>query len=566
MAILQATYMKLLTAGKMLTQPALAETTLLAAGYMLKQFIASGPITDAQFLRKALTSLRQFYLWPKPFGTCTREILQTIKDELICPGSLFRSQFDAEAKIGNYRPVKKNGEYGREVYYFWEVDHPESKTRAAVMELRPRKATEKKRWDQGVVKLDPNLSPRLSGTTQALLILNLFAEEKEVGAADADAENFSKLSEAQIGTLYTKFQDITNTLRGLSLDKVAAVRVAELKKLKAEVAALAAKGTAGTTPLPKEMKSPYLPELPPLVHTSIETSGGLKQETKDELGLMCLKYIPYPSTDIEEHLESILANYATVPKPITLRLVVAGGNKLLHSFLCSYMRVNQLHPEWVKDVNIQLYVAPWSSNDLCNFIARHDPWYNRHIFVPSRTPLLVLPFSNPAELFEPDDTEDAAPVEKPGQFLREIMTSYVRSAHHTLNVNVYLMEGWFAPIPVKSDKDKTEKKQQKDKEIDLMADSIVPFVGRVLVGEEADKQQAEKKARNAKFAYNPEDLIVRFSRMDLAGNTFATQVALFVICTRISSAFFHTQHEERERERERETDRERERERESKTK
>jgi len=135
----------------------------------------------------------------------------------------------------------------------------------------------------------------------------------------------------------------------------------------------------------------------------------------------------------------------------------------------------------------------------------------------------VLPYSNPTdELFEPDDTEDAAPVEKPGQFLRETMTSYIRGAQQTLAVNVYLMEGWLDPVPVKSDKDKTEKKQ-KDKKIDLMADSIVPFVGRVLLGEEADKQQAEKKAKNAKFTYNPEDLVVRFSRMDLAGNTFATQ-------------------------------------------
>lgn len=193
MAILQATYAKLLTAGKMLTQPALAETTLLAAGFMLKQFIASGPITDAQFLRKALTSLRPFYLWPKPFGTCTRELLQTLKEELICPGSLFRSQFDVEAKIAHYRPVKKNGEYGREVYYFWEVDHPESKTRATVMELRPRKPNEKKKWDtQSVIKLDPNLTPRLSGATQALLMLNLLAEEKDVGATDADAYGQSR--------------------------------------------------------------------------------------------------------------------------------------------------------------------------------------------------------------------------------------------------------------------------------------------------------------------------------------------------------------------------------------
>jgi hypothetical protein len=525
MEILKATYAKMLTLpAQMKTQPTVAETTLLALLFMLKQFIASGPVTDTQFLRKAMSSLRQFYLWPKPFGTFTRDILQTLKDELICPGSLLRNQFDAEAKVAHYKPVRKNGEYGRAVYYLWEADHPESKTRAAIMELRSRKPAEKKRRGSRVGNIDMSSATRLSGTTQALLMLNLMAEEKEVGASDVEVELFSKLTEAQIGTLYSKFQDMVNSLRTLTIDKAGPMRVAELKKIKTELANLAAKGTAGTTPIPKEKHSPFLPELPTLVHTSVETvPGGYHQESKDQLGLMCLEYIPYPTTPFEEQLETIFANYATVPKPITVRLVIAGGNKLFHSFLCSFMRMEQLHMEWIKGITIQLFVAPWSSNDLANFIARHDSWYNRHVHVPSRTPLLVLPFSNPTdELFEPDDTEDAPPVEKPGQFLRETMTSYIRGAQQTLPVNVYLLEGWLDPVPVKSDKDKTEKKQ-KDKKIDLMADSIVPFVGRVLLGEEADKQQAEKKSKNAKFTYNPEDLIVRFSRMDLAGNTFATQ-------------------------------------------
>jgi len=523
MEILKATDKLLGLPAQMKTQALVAETTLLALLFMLKQFIASGPVTDTQFLRKTLSSLRQFYLWPKPSGTYTRDILQTLKDELICPGSLLRSQFDAEAKVAHYKPVKKNGECGRAVYYFWEADHPESKTRAAIMELRPRKPTEKKRRGSRVGNLDMSSTPRLSGATQALLMLNLMAEEKEVGATAEDVELFSKLSEAQIGTLYSKFQDMLNTLRSVSIDKAGPVRVTELKKFKAEVVALAAKGTVGATVLPK-VQSPFLPELPTLVHTSVETiPSGYHQESKDQLGLMCLEYIPYPTTPFEEQLETIFANYATVPKPITVRLVIAGGNKLFHSFLCSYMRMEQIHMEWIKGINIQLFVVPWSSNDLANFIARHDSWYNRHVYVPSRTPLLVLPFSNPTdELFEPDDTEDAPPVEKPGLFLREIMASYIRSAQQTLPVNVYLLEGWLDPIPVKSDKDKTEKKQ-KDKKIDLMADSIVPFIGRVVLGEEADKQQAEKKTKNAKFTYNPEDLVVRFSRMDLAGNTFATQ-------------------------------------------
>lgn len=466
MEILKATYAKMLSLpAQMKTQPAVAETTLLALLFMLKQFIASGPITDTQFLRKALSGLRQFYLWPKPFGTYTRDILQTLKDELFCPGTLLRTQFDLEAKVAHYKPVKKNNEYGRAVYYLWEADHPESKTRAAIMELRPRKLTEKKRRGSRVGNLDLSSTTRLSGTTQAFLMLNLMAEEKEVGANDSDVEMFSKLTETQIGTLYSKFQEITNNLRTLSIEKAYATRAAELKKFKAEIAALAAKGTAGTTPLPK-IPSPYLPELPPLVHTSVETiSSGYHQESKDQLGLMCLEYIPYPTTPFEEQLETIFANYATVPKPITVRLVIAGGNKLLHSFLCSYMRMEQIHMEWIKGINIQLFVAPWSSNDLSNFIARHDSWYNRHVHVPSRTPLLVLPFSNPTdELFEPDDTEDAAPVEKPGQFLRETMTAYIRSAQQTLPVNVYLLEGWLDPVPVKSEKDKTEKKTKRQED------------------------------------------------------------------------------------------------------
>jgi len=526
MEMIKATYTKMLTLpAQMKMQPMVAETTLLALLFMLKQFIASGPITDSAFVKKALSSLRQFYLWPKPFGAYTRDILQTLRDELTCPGALMRSQFDAEAKFAHYRPIKKNNECARSVYYLWDADHNESKVRAAIMELRPRKATEKKRRGSRVGNIDNSLLPKLSGTTQALIMLNLMAEEKDVGATEAELEMFSKCTDAQIAGLYAKFQEILNTQRSWNPEKALNFRVTELKKLKAELSALSSKGTAGATPMPKGIKAPFLPELPQLSPTSVESSlQPYHQETKDQLGLMCLDYIPYPTTPMLDQLDMLFATYALVPKPINVRLVIAGGNKLMHSFLCSFMRMEQLHQEWTKGINLQLFVAPWGSNDLANFIARHDSWYNRHVHVPFRSPFLAVPMSaepKSMEEVEPDDSEDAAPLNNPGLFLREMMASYIRGAQQTLAVNVYLLEGWFDPV--KTEKEKTEKKQ-KDKKIDLMADSIVPFIGRVTMGEEADKQQAEKKSKNAKFTYNPEDLIVRFARMDLAGNTFATQV------------------------------------------
>ena len=116
---------------------------------------------------------------------------------------------------------------------------------------------------------------------------------------------------------------------------------------------------------------PFLPDLPALVHTSVDSSvKGYVQESKDMLGLMQLDFIPYPTTPMLTELDCLFAKYALVPKPITCRLVIAGGDKLLHSFVCSYMRIQQLHPDWITGIKLKIFIVPWKTNDLVPFCVR----------------------------------------------------------------------------------------------------------------------------------------------------------------------------------------------------
>lgn len=169
------------------------------------------------------------------------------------------------------------------------------------------------------------------------------------------------------------------------------------------------------------------------------------------------------------------------------------------------------YTQWLKGINVRFLLAPWKKNHLSSWLARHDSWYSRHIFVPFRSPSFLLPWcslrddDSKGEEEESQGTEatSSADLNAPGRFLRDVMTDYAREATGKCMVNVYLLEGWFAEVVDTGKKLETE------------PDASIPFTSRIVIGNEAeDVARAQGKKANT---VSPE-MEVKFSKMDLDGN------------------------------------------------
>lgn len=453
--------------------------------WLIKFCLSVGP-AEAAWLMTILPGLRSLLLWPKPVGSLALEVIKLAKREIHCPGAIMRAMLDSEAQT--MRLADKGSEPQRAVYYIWEKENTNSRAIASTMELRARPRT-----DGGA---------GLSTSTQAMVILNLLAEHG--GASEADFEAMSSCSPTQVAEMHNKVCKMLAQGASLPNDKALALRLQELGAIKREF--LATSGGTGCDLAPA--KAPFLPTFPALAPLSVPVSllcydkgeaHKSRQSAPRDVSVL-------HGSPLQEELDAILASHKG-----TVRLVLAGGNRLLHSFLCAYMRIEQLTPEKLEGQTLQLFTAPWAPNDLASFLAKHDPLYLRHIYIPFRALPLVTPSTQAPDVLEDtEDEDDANPVNNPGQFMRDAMKMYIRFSSHSLSVNVYVVEAWTASAP-----DKFEPTRRRDKRGE--PDATIPFISRVQIGFNA-AEDWDSRPSNTSFT---SDLKLAFERLDGLGGVLS---------------------------------------------
>lgn len=488
---------------QMKMHPVVAETTLLALLHMLRSFMAMGPVTDREFLKRIMPRIQQFYLWPCPYGNVAREILQILHNEIMSPGFTMRQQLLRESVCGEFKQHSKDGVVNRALWYVLDKNDADALAFSRAMGLSVRKEEEKQRRGSYTERGNTTTvaAATLAPTTQAMILLNAMFVDLRAGAPEASM--LSLVSEQQLHGIYQKFEEMNGHLYKMhNPDQAAQWRAQALNAIRGELHRQAsAAQQAGTTTdrvvLPKQLSPPFVPAMNAITHISAETKISFQCHYKDEVRLMCLDYPPYPCTMVADELESVLSTYASAPKPCEVRLVVGGGDKTLLAFLCSFLRIVQDNPEWLVGLVIKVGLLPWGKNHVSAFLARHDSWYRRHIFAPFRAPLFFLPWLRATgEGTSKHKADDE--VTGPGLFYRKVVTSYMREANQVCNISVWKVEGWFENETISS-----PKATEKDKLFDAMPDNSIPFMQRLEIG--GDSQPV-----------TPE-LDFTFTKMDLSG-------------------------------------------------
>ena len=72
--------------GSILLSPKLAEISLLALIFMMRQLISYMRVPDGQWLDKSISNLKRFYLWPVPYGSQAAQLLIRLQKERVSPG------------------------------------------------------------------------------------------------------------------------------------------------------------------------------------------------------------------------------------------------------------------------------------------------------------------------------------------------------------------------------------------------------------------------------------------------------------------------------------------------
>ncbi len=268
-------------------------------------------------------------------------------------------------------------------------------------------------------------------------------------AKDEDLAALRQSSEADINAVFDKATAIVDGIPSATKPDVAQeMRRKQFTELKSTFKALAnatRDGKKKVAALPTKFDPSQEPALPPIMHFSVLSKCTYQLPTKEQVSLMCLDRTPFPTTPVLETFKTLLADHDPLrndQKTTELRICITGGDRLLHSFLCAVSHIKLMEEDLLRNINLKFYLLPAASrNHVAAFLARHDSWYNRHVYLPFRSGAFILPWLNCDEetsVIEPESVD----LPPPGVFYRKLTEDYLRESETSFPFNVYKIEGW----------------------------------------------------------------------------------------------------------------------------
>merc|ERR1712048_1164766 len=216
----------------------------------------------------------------------------------------------------------------------------------------------------------------------------------------------------------------------------------------------------------------YRVELPLLHHTGIGCD--LKQKGFPSPGQMASNEMLYPSNEVLSKLTSLLKGLHELTgddDPITLRFMIAGGNHILSATATAYASLQRHASALLRNFNIEFFILPYSKNHYAEWLARMDPWYNRHVFLPLESKIFVAPSLQ-------SDTKSRlrshGHLHTVGQFYRDMTESYAREADQLVKLRLWECLCWESPPYTKT------------------PHQLIPFVQRVEIGKRVDHKGQEE--------------------------------------------------------------------------
>lgn len=515
LAVVQSIVDKMLTVGQqMKINPKMSQTTILALSFMLRSLLQLGPISDSTLLRRGLAFLQPFYLWPQPICGVAKDTLSMLQNELISPGHNLRARLTAEALSGyQWQGQDKLPA----LFYLYDDSDIRVLSLARMLKLPTTElAKNDKRKARDVLDVNP-LPPQ----TQAQLLYHIFKAEGELSAQEE--EHMRTLAPEQLSSLYDRaIEALREASEQRDLETGITAKRQAIATVRADLpnAAQASQGKPFTVKLPEGPVE--LPRVPALLHLGLKAvlHDRYAFEDKVSASLMCVTDL-YPIVNLQNQLEDLMSMFTgSEKKPLTLRLALCGGNRLLHQFLCAYLSVLTSKPQLFEGLQLRFFVLPPpafqtqgssspNSSSAADWLASRDSWYFRNIYNPLRQPLFVVPQLSAEGLQdEKEEKHSDEDVSALGKLLRGTIETFSREASVVVPVTVFKVEAWLNP-PEKDAKDPGH-------------DQCIPVLVRVEMGEATTASQAARRrkvseSREDKEKLDPPELRIKYRKLISSG-------------------------------------------------
>lgn len=474
--------------GSILLMPKLAEISLLALIFMMRQLISYMRAPDGQWLDKAISNLKRFYLWPVPYGFQAAQLLTTLQKERVTPGYALLQKVWRECRLPEVildpadlpstpapdETPDDESEYAEEssfrpLFYLFDVDDSKALLFANVMKIDAQ-------TDWGAhYKVHSGPSALMA----AILTLNIL--RYDCGPNQNVESAMKRLNSDEIKEHYQRVVDIILASSECTDSAEAKeTRKEQLKEVEASILAIA----AGREDLSEDQEvvfewdlealrdTGYRVDMPALHHTGIGCD--LKRKEFPNPGQMAANEMVYPSNEVLAKLTTLLKRLHPLTsdeQPITLRFMVAGGNSILSGVATAYAALMRHARPLMHNFEIEFFILPYSRNHYAEWLARQDPWYNRHIFLPLECKLFVAPSLLP-------DTKSRlrshGHLHTVGQFYREMSEAYAREADQLVKLRLWECLCWESPPYTKT------------------PHQLIPFCQRVELGKAVDRKGQEE--------------------------------------------------------------------------
>lgn len=458
------------------TSPELISSQVLALLHIFKVLIVITPIADSDLLARAVLQLRDFATWPRPCADLVIECLTMAKFEMKVRGFAMLERFLEESKLPQMKFGREESGlefWSQPLFLFMEKESIRSASLFKVCKMKLYQIPESIDAFQKS-KTNIELARGLVPFTQLQLIYQIISSN--LGSTselplmltyldpDVLSEIFYQMSVISYEGVALNGSDESNLV--YIQDKFRGIMEMISNSLRDYVTLHDATSEQLTS-------APLIPFITPV--------AVVDSLAKTVIGESSSNVMSTRFSFLFEDLVSRHGSLSDSSDPTVIRLMVAGSDRLMHGILCAYTQLAQDSPHLLDGIQIKWYVIPIEENSIASFIARHDPWYRRHVFIPfaNNLPLIPWPNMDNSSLFVEESEGEAV---GPGKFYSQLLESYARDAASSVDIVIHQLLCW-------------------EQDIGGPANLVIPFLIRVEISAQSllkARQYTDNDSRSTK--------------------------------------------------------------------
>ncbi|KYQ92764.1 hypothetical protein DLAC_05341 [Tieghemostelium lacteum] len=385
-----------------LKHPLLMEKRMLYFLQMLKHYLLVTPVISPQTITAAMSIVKNYFLWPKPYCDFARELLEILSIEEKCPGSYFRSVLSLEVpSLSLYTNTLSGGQstnIGGALLNNQQQQQQQLKQRPSVHMLIDRYNSEALIIQE---LFESNSRTYLPNTSQ-LQVNNIANIYYRVMGIDNSSIGLEFLDQQQISQFHFKILDLMNKTIYFEESESKPIRIKELAALRDDIVKTVQSNTSQTKVPRYYPQQITLPNLHYQFHSINRIS--IRNKKPDEYGS------PYQIPLYKKTMTSLMSLFSAYQDQdfhTTCKLVIVGNDSLIQHVLGTYVYLKHQSTYLFNDLDVQFYIIPagasittlanggtTTTTSQCKFseyLASFDSWYYRQSCLIIRSLYNIIP-------------------------------------------------------------------------------------------------------------------------------------------------------------------------------